>query len=85
MKNTILIPLVSVSFFLFGWWIYWAFPNGPGISGDLVLENDGFGANELALPWGTAMGINLADELTWFFGRRFYYSPGLLPQLFQVQ
>ena len=32
MKNTILIPLVSVSFFLFGWWIYWAFPNGPGIT-----------------------------------------------------
>ena len=36
MKNTMLIPLVTISFFLFGWWIYFAFPNGPGITGGLV-------------------------------------------------
>jgi len=36
MKNTMLIPLVTVTFFLFGWWIYFAFPNGPWIIGDLV-------------------------------------------------
>lgn len=71
MKNTILIPLVSVTFFLFGWWIYWAFPNGPGITGDLVLKNDGFGANELALPWGTAMGINLGDRINLVFWAAF--------------
>ena len=28
MKNTMLIPLVTVTWFLFGWWIYWAFPTG---------------------------------------------------------
>ena len=71
MKNTILIPLVSVSFFLFGWWIYWAFPNGPGISGDLILENDGYGANELALPWGAAMGIYLGDRINLVFWAAF--------------
>ncbi len=38
MKNTMLIPLVTVTFFLFGWWIYWAFPYGPGITGPLVLD-----------------------------------------------
>lgn len=36
MKNTMLIPLVTVTFFFFGWWIYFAFPNGPWIIGDLV-------------------------------------------------
>ena len=36
MKNTMVIPLVTVTFFLFGWWIYFAFPNGPWIIGDLV-------------------------------------------------
>ena len=30
LKNTMLIPLVTITFFFFGWWIYFAFPNGPG-------------------------------------------------------
>ena len=29
MKNTMLIPLVTITFFFFGWWLYWAMPNGP--------------------------------------------------------
>ncbi len=36
MKNTMVIPLVTVTFFFFGWWIYFAFPNGPWITGDLL-------------------------------------------------
>jgi len=28
MKNTMAIPLVTVTFFFFGWWIYFAFPTG---------------------------------------------------------
>ena len=36
MKNTMLIPLVTITFFFFGWWIYFAFVNGPWISGPLV-------------------------------------------------
>lgn len=28
MKNTMVIPLVTVTFFFFGWWIYFAFPTG---------------------------------------------------------
>ena len=31
MKNAMAIPLVTVTFYFFGWWIYFAFPNGPGI------------------------------------------------------
>jgi ammonium transporter, Amt family len=39
MKNTMLIPLVTITFFFFGWWIYWAFPNGPFIyQGELLWE-----------------------------------------------
>ena len=36
MKNTMIIPLVTITFFFFGWWIYFAFPNGPGFIGGLV-------------------------------------------------
>ena len=28
MKNTMAVPLVTVTFFFFGWWIYFAFPSG---------------------------------------------------------
>ena len=31
MKNVMVIPLVTVTFFFFGWWIYFAFPHGPFI------------------------------------------------------
>ncbi len=52
MKNTMIIPLITVTFYFFGWWIYFAFPNGPWIIGDL-----------LAAPWATAnselMGTHL--------------------------
>ena len=30
MKNIMIIPLVTITFFFFGWWIYFAFPYGPG-------------------------------------------------------
>lgn len=30
MKNTMAIPLVTITFFFFGWYIYFAFPNGFG-------------------------------------------------------
>ena len=30
-----LIPVITLGFFLFGWWIYFAFQNGPGITGGL--------------------------------------------------
>ena len=33
MKNTMAIPLVTITFYFFGWWIYFAFINGPGILG----------------------------------------------------
>ena len=52
MKNTMLIPLVTITFFFFGWWIYFAFPNGPGITGGLVDAPN-------AVPWSELMGTHL--------------------------
>ena len=53
MKNAMAIPLVTVTFFLFGWWIYFAFINGPGITGGLV-------ASPYAEPWSPLMATHLS-------------------------
>ena len=52
MKNTMVIPLVTVTFFYFGWWIYFAFPNGPGIIGDIISA-------PWATPWSELMGTHM--------------------------
>lgn len=53
MKSTMLIPLVTITFFFFGWWIYFAFQNGPGITGGLI-------AAPHAEPWSGLMGTHLS-------------------------
>ncbi len=65
MKNIMLIPLVTVTFFLFGWWIYWAFPVFPFFGG----LNHEMGNN--ALPWSPKMATNLGDHLTGVFWAAF--------------
>lgn len=57
MKNTMLIPLVTITFFFFGWWIYFAFVNGPGINGGLV-------AAPHATPFSELMGAHLGSAVT---------------------
>ena len=66
MKNTMLIPLVSITFFLFGWWIYTAFINGPGITGPLNFE-----AAAASLPWSQTMAPNMQDHITGVFWAAF--------------
>ncbi|MEZ5775332.1 MAG: ammonium transporter [Hyphomicrobiaceae bacterium] len=56
MKNTMAIPLVTVTFFFFGWWIYFAFPNGPGIQEGGIPAV----ANTVAAPWSPLMGTHLS-------------------------
>jgi len=71
MKNTMLIPLVTITFFLFGWWIYWAFPNGPFIyQGKGLILDGATGANQY-LPWSPKMGPNLQDHITGVFWAAF--------------
>jgi ammonium transporter, Amt family len=55
MKNTMVIPFVTVTFYLFGWWIYFAFPNGP-----FIFEGKGLvEATANAVPWSELMGTHL--------------------------
>ncbi len=58
MKNTMLIPLVTVTFFYFGWWIYFGWYNGPFITG-------GVGEAPWATPWSPLMGAHLSDADGW--------------------
>ena len=55
MKNTMVVPLVTVTFYLFGWWIYFAFPNGPFIIGGLIDA-------PWATPWSELMGSHMGGE-----------------------
>jgi ammonia channel protein AmtB len=66
MKNTMLIPLVTVTFFFFGWWIYWALPNGPFFTGGIEWE-----AAAPNAPWSPTMGTNLDDHITGVFWAAF--------------
>jgi ammonia channel protein AmtB len=66
MKNTMLIPLVTVTFFFFGWWIYWALPNGPFITGGILWE-----AAAPNSPLSERMGPNLGDRITGVFWAAF--------------
>lgn len=52
MKNTMLIPLVTITFFFFGWYIYFAWPNGPFINGGVVAAPN-------AVPWSEVMGTSM--------------------------
>ncbi len=69
MKNSMLIPLVTVTWFFFGWWIYWAFPGGPFITGGW-----GHPIPDVAtsyLPWNEGMGPRLDDRISGVFWAAF--------------
>jgi ammonia channel protein AmtB len=71
MKNTMLIPLVTITFFFFGWWLYWAMVNGPFIYQGKGLMLEGVtGATQYA-PWSEKMGPNLQDHITGVFWAAF--------------
>ena len=65
MKNVMVIPLVTVTFYFFGWWIYWAFPMFPFFGG---LDHE-MGSGNLA--WADTMGPNAADRITGVFWAAF--------------
>jgi len=55
MKNTMVIPLVTVTFFFFGWWIYFGWANGPGITGGVIDA-------PWATPWSELMGAHMGGK-----------------------
>ncbi len=69
LKNSMLIPLVTITWFFFGWWIYWAFPGGPGITGGLGHPDPSFA--EAYTAWGESMGPRLDDRISGVFWAAF--------------
>ena len=60
MKNTMLIPLITVTFFYFGWWIYFALPNGPFINDSgFQVQGGGLVPSPSAVPWSELMGVHM--------------------------
>jgi hypothetical protein len=59
MKNAMAIPLVTITFYFFGWWIYFAYTNGFGfwnfVDAPLAYEPD-----KVAAPWSPLMGTHLS-------------------------
>ncbi|HEY7670178.1 MAG TPA: ammonium transporter [Hyphomicrobium sp.] len=67
MKNAMAIPLVTVTFFFFGWYIYFAFTNGFGFY-DFVSDPLAYDPMKVAAPWSPLMathgvGANATDAL----------------------
>ena len=55
MKNSMLIPTITIGFFFVGWWLYFAFQNGPGITGPLKSA-------PWSEPWNELMGPHMGGE-----------------------
>ena len=55
MKNAMVIPVVTLGFYLFGWWFYSSMINGPGITGGLVTAN-------FAEPWSELMATHMGGK-----------------------
>ncbi len=62
MKNAMLIPVVTVTMFFFGFWIYFALPAWP--VGDMATGTG-------ALPWDVTMGSNFQDHIMGVFWAAF--------------
>lgn len=63
-KNILAFAFVIVTFYFFGWWVYWAFPTGLTLSAGPAEISGLAYANSIALAWGESaqfMGPNIAD------------------------
>lgn len=75
-KNLLTLSSVGLSFFLFGWWVYNAFPLFPLTGGILGPWTNPEASEtvkavmpyvEASYPWSPALGPNTADHLTGVF------------------
>ena len=55
MKNSMLIPTITIGFFFVGWWLYFAAQNGPGITGGLKSA-------AWSEPWSELMAPHLGGS-----------------------
>ncbi|MCH9853689.1 MAG: ammonium transporter [Alphaproteobacteria bacterium] len=69
-KNLLAFAFVLITFYLFGWWVYWAFPTGFTLSVGPAEISGGAYASAIALGWGESaqyMGPNIADNASGVF------------------
>lgn len=66
-RHTLGLALVTITWFIFAWWIYWAFNNGPFLVGGLVTHEFA----QAALPWSEFMGPHLQDNIQGVFWAAF--------------
>lgn len=69
-KNILAFAFMIPTFYLFGWWVYWAFPTGFTLSAGPAGISGHEYASAIALGWGEAaqhMGPNLADRASGVF------------------
>ncbi len=59
MKNAMAIPIVTVTFYFFGWWIYFYFPNGLGFF-NFVNDPLPYDPTKVGAPWSPLMGTHLS-------------------------
>jgi ammonium transporter, Amt family len=70
-KNVMLIPVVTITFFFFGWWIYFAFVNGPGLIGGIPDGSKGDVDAAAFYAWTDIMGVNMQDRINGVFWAAF--------------
>ncbi len=69
-KNLLAFAFVIVTFYFFGWWVYWAFPTGLTFSEGAAGISGAAYASSIALAWGESaqyMGPNIADTASGVF------------------
>lgn len=66
-RHVMVLALVTLTWFLFSWWIYWAFNAGPGFFGPVITSD----AAMAALPWSENMGPHLQDNISGVFWAAF--------------
>ncbi len=67
LKNVLLIPLVTITFFLFGWWIY----NSSITAGPFIYGGFHFESLPQGLPWDELMAPNMGDRINGVFWAAF--------------
>ncbi len=73
-KNILAFAFTIVTFYLFGWWVYWAFPTGLDLSAGAAGISGLEYANAIALGWGESaqyMGPNIDDNASGVFWAAF--------------
>ncbi len=56
MKNTMAVPLIILTFYLFGWWLYFSMANGPFLAN---IKDNGLVEASFSVPWSELMGMHM--------------------------